>query len=109
MNNTLRLLSDIAWKKQLEKDRQEPEWRQLNERQEQMLTAFQQKHWGNRELIDQVDQMLDDVYTLGEFHGEYQFLLGLQMGLELRPNSKSIFFHKFYDFINITSGDKFTG
>ena len=83
MNNTLRLLSDIAWKKQLEKDRQEPEWRQLNERQEQMLTAFQQKHWGNRELIDQVDQMLDDVYTLGEFHGEYQFLLGLQMGLEL--------------------------
>lgn len=27
----------------------------------------------------------------------------------LRPDFKSGFLHKFYDFINITSGDKFTG
>ena len=45
--------------------------------------TFRQLCGGDRELLQEVGDLSDACCALAEYAGEYQFFLGLQMGLEL--------------------------
>lgn len=83
MNDTLRILSSLAWEIQKAQGADQPQWTQLEEKCARVQKEFWSKHRGNRTLLDQVDDLLTTQCLLSEYHAEFQFLLGLQMGLEL--------------------------
>ena len=84
MNDTLSMLRWLAEQIQRERLAQEPEWKMLQEEKERRRAVFREKHRGNHALIREVNDLLDCQSMLEECRREYQFRLGLQMGLELR-------------------------
>lgn len=83
MNDTIRLLSDLAWRMQRDQLRRSPDWREAERRKETLYRAFCTRHSRNHGLICAVNDLLDARGTLAELESDGSFLLGLQMGLEL--------------------------
>lgn len=81
MNDTLRILSSLAY--EMQKMRKDPQWTQLKKERDRLQREFEAKHRRNRQLLTQVDDMLSAQCLLAEYQAEFQFFLGLQMGLEL--------------------------
>ena len=75
MNHTKAMLTDILL--HLRKRRE------LAAREEAAYCRVRQLCGGDRELLQEVGDLSDACCALAEYAGEYQFFLGLQMGLEL--------------------------
>ena len=74
MNHTKAMLTDILLHLRKRAERGDPVWREL---------AARELCGGDRELLQEVGDLSDACCALAEYAGEYQFFLGLQMGLEL--------------------------
>ena len=77
MNHTKAMLTDILLHLRKRAERGDPVWRELAAREEAAYCRVRQLCGGDRELLQEVG------CALAEYAGEYQFFLGLQMGLEL--------------------------
>lgn len=84
MNNTLAFLLDAVFRMQRELWLTDGEHRSHREQYDRLRADFLQKHHHNRALVHQVNDLLDAAGFLLEYEGEVQFLLGLQIGQELR-------------------------
>ncbi|MDO4316480.1 MAG: hypothetical protein Q4C45_11960 [Oscillospiraceae bacterium] len=81
MNDTLRILSGLALK--LQRSKKNPQWEQAEETYDRLQSEFRAAHCGTPALLHQTDDLLFAQGLLCEQQAEFQFLLGLQMGLEL--------------------------
>ena len=76
MNHTKAMLTDILLHLRKRAERGDPVWRELAAREEAAYCRV-------RQLLQEVGDLSDACCALAEYAGEYQFFLGLQMGLEL--------------------------
>ena len=83
-NDTLELFLHMAWRLQQEHLRTDPELRELDSARQALWQDFVEKHRHNRPLRKQVLRLLDAQGALESGENRLCFLLGLQMGLELR-------------------------
>lgn len=83
MNDTLRMLSGLARKLQRLQEREDPSWKQQAAVHDRLWEEFQKAHRQNAALLSQVDELLFSQGLTEEYRADFQFLLGLQMGLEL--------------------------
>ena len=83
MNHTKAMLTDILLHLRKRAERGDPVWRELAAREEAAYCRVRQLCGGDRELLQEVGDLSDACCALAEYAGEYQFFLGLQMGLEL--------------------------
>lgn len=83
MNDTLRMLSGLARKLQRLQERKDPSWKQQAAVHDRLWEEFQKAHRQNAALLSQVDELLFSQGLTEEYRADFQFLLGLQMGLEL--------------------------
>lgn len=81
MNDTLRILSGLAL--EFQRSQKDPPWARAEENYSRLQAEFLAKHRGNRALLRQADDLLSAQGLLCEYQAEFQFFLGLQMGLEL--------------------------
>ena len=83
MNHTKAMLTDILLHLRKRAERGDPVCRELAAREEAAYCRVRQLCGGDRELLQEVGDLSDACCALAEYAGEYQFFLGLQMGLEL--------------------------
>ena len=83
MNHTKTILTDILLHLRKGAARRDPVWRELAAREEAAYRRVRQQCAGDRALLQEVGDLSDAECALAEYAGEYQFFLGLQMGLEL--------------------------
>ncbi len=83
INHTKAMLTDILLHLRKRAERGDPVWRELAAREEAAYCRVRQLCGGDRELLQEVGDLSDACCALAEYAGEYQFFLGLQMGLEL--------------------------
>lgn len=83
MNHTKAMLADILLHLRKRAERGDPVWRELAAREEAAYRQVRRRCAGDRALLQQVGDLSDACCALAEYAGEYQFFLGLQMGLEL--------------------------
>ena len=83
MNHTKAMLADILLHLRKRAARRDPVWRDLAAREEAAYGRVRRRCAGDRALLQEVGDLSDACCALAEYAGEYQFFLGLQMGLEL--------------------------
>lgn len=83
MNDTLRILSGLAWGLQQLQEREDPSRKQQAAAHDRLWEEFRKTHRQNAALLSQVDELLFSQGLLEESRAGIQFLLGLQIGLEL--------------------------
>lgn len=83
LNPTQKALAALAWKFLVQHAADDPELAFRTQDCQTQWDAFRRTHRHNRPLIRDAGNLLDAESLLGEIRGEYQFFLGLQMGLEL--------------------------
>lgn len=83
MNYTKGILSNLLLRIRRREARRDPAWRELAQSEEAAYRRLRKGCGRNRELLRQVAELADTEAALAEYAGEYQFFLGLQMGLEL--------------------------
>ena len=83
MNHTKTMLADILLHLRKRAARRDPVWRELAAREEAAYGRVRRRCAGDRALLQEVGDLSDACFALAEYAGEYQFFLGLQMGLEL--------------------------
>ncbi|WP_298024732.1 hypothetical protein [uncultured Dysosmobacter sp.] len=82
-NDTLRILEKLAYRYQQEKLTTDPECQLLEQRRHILEGAFLNAHQNDHALIVEVNDLLDAQTSLAEYRCDFQFSLGLQIGLEL--------------------------
>ena len=83
MNHTKTMLADTLLHFRKRAARRDPVWRELAAREEAAYGRVRRRCAGDRALLQEVGDLSDACFALAEYAGEYQFFLGLQMGLEL--------------------------
>ncbi len=83
LNPTQKALSALAWRLLTQHTARDPELILRTQSRQTQWDTFLRTHRHNRALTRAVGDLLDAESLLGELRGEYQFFLGLQMGLEL--------------------------
>ena len=83
MNHTKEMLADTLLHLRKRAARRDPVWRELAARKEAAYGRVRRRCAGDRALLQEVGDLSDACCALAEYAGEYQFFLGLQMGLEL--------------------------
>ena len=83
MNHTKTMLADILLHLRKRAARRDPVWRELAAREEAAYRRVRRRCAGDRALLQEVGDLSDACCALAEYAGEYQFFMGLQMGLEL--------------------------
>ncbi len=81
MNDALRILTSLA--REIQKTQSDPPWAREEAAYDRLQKEFWIEHQKNPTLLSQVDDMLFSQCLLSEYHSEFHFLLGLQIGLEL--------------------------
>lgn len=82
-NDTLRMLEKLAYQYQREKLAQDPECQMMEQHQTALREAFLSAHREDHALIIEVNDILDAQNLLAECRSDFNFSLGLQIGLEL--------------------------
>lgn len=83
LNPTQKALSALSWRLLTQHTASDPELLLRTQSRQTQWDTFLRTHRHNRALTQTVGDLLDAESLLGEIRGEYQFFLGLQMGLEL--------------------------
>ena len=83
LNPTQKALSGLAWRLLNQHAARDPELVRQTQTCKALWASFRRAHRRDSALIRAVSDLLDAESLLGEIRGEYQFFLGLQMGLEL--------------------------
>ena len=83
MSDTEELLYFLLTRLRERARREDTTWRVLQDRAETACERVREVCGGDRALRQQVNDLVDADAVLAEYAGEYQFLLGLQMGMEL--------------------------
>lgn len=84
MNDTLHYLYNIAFQLQRTQWTHEAQYQLYQNEYQQLREQFHTAHRRNHPLIRSVNDLTDAQAAFGEYKQELYFLLGLQMGLELR-------------------------
>lgn len=82
-NKTLCLLDELTYRFQRDHADRDPELRAERQRSDTLYRQFCQQYGRDRQMFRQVVDLMDTQTRIGEYLGEFRFLLGLQMGLEL--------------------------
>lgn len=82
-NDTLRMLEKLAYQYQREKLARDPECQMMEQHQAVLREAFLNAHQEDHALILAVNDLLDAQNLLAECRSDFNFFLGLQIGLEL--------------------------
>ena len=83
MNSTMILLKKVLRTLKKEFLQEDAAWQQLREAQDRLYEELLSQHRQDKALLHQIDELLSAQQLYREYTGEYQFFLGLQMGLEL--------------------------
>ena len=83
MNSTMILLKKVLRTLKKECAQEDAVWQRLRESQDQVYAELLSQHRQDKALLHQIDELLSAQQLYREYTGEYQFFLGLQMGLEL--------------------------
>ena len=84
MNDTLQFLLDSVLKSRAEFCSADPEHQRKTHNYDELLNEFKRTHAGDQALISDIIHLLDAQFSCTLSSDETMFLLGLQMGQELR-------------------------
>ena len=84
MNDTLHYLYQSVYQLHFQKWPDDPEYQLFAQEYQRLEHQFRAAHRRNHALIHAVHDLLDAQWSVCEREEELLFLLGLQMGLELR-------------------------
>jgi len=84
LNDTQQLLEQTVFTFEKTLLMEDLEYQRYKEEYEQRYDVFKAKHKKNRELIYELNEILDAEASMWEYHTQFRLFLGLQMGMELR-------------------------